>query len=104
MEAYNPLLMVNARNARGPLAIAPDFMTNADVPTLVTADMASPVNPWRGTPLPSPEKDAPLIVSQAVSFQPRRHGPYRFTLSGTRELLKIDIFSADSWADWEAPR
>jgi YidC/Oxa1 family membrane protein insertase len=104
MEAYNPLLMVKERGSRGALAISPDFMTNADVPSLATADMEHPVNPWRGTPLPSPEKDAPLVAAQAVSFQPRRHGPYRFSLSQTRELLGKDIFSAASWADWEVPR
>ncbi|MDR1909997.1 MAG: YidC/Oxa1 family membrane protein insertase [Spirochaetaceae bacterium] len=101
MEAYNPLLLVKERNSRGPLAVSPDFMTNADVPSLALADMANPVNPSLSRPVNSAAKEVPLTVSQAVSFQPRRHGPYVFSLSGTRKLLAKNIFSAASWGPWE---
>jgi hypothetical protein len=102
MESYNPLLMVKPPNSRGPLAISDDFMTNADLPSLVTVDMPNPANPYSGKPINSGDKKRPLTVAQAVSFQPRRHGPYSFTLSGIREFFGSSIFSSASWGEWQA--
>jgi hypothetical protein len=76
-------------------------MTNADVPSIVTAGMDNPVNPYLGTPIGEEAKKLPLTVAGAVSFQPRRHGPYTYNLSGTRELKAPDIFHASSWGSWQ---
>jgi hypothetical protein len=47
MQSYNPLLMVKPFNARGPLALSQEFMTNADVPSLaVEGAIPNPVNPY----------------------------------------------------------
>jgi hypothetical protein len=100
MESYNPLLMVKPFDSRGTLAISGKFMTNADVPSLASVDMDNPVNPYLGTPLGEVTK-LPLRVAQAVSFQPRRHGPYTYKLSGTREFTGPDIFHASSWGEWQ---
>lgn len=100
MESYNPLLLVKDPGVRGRLRISREFMTNADVPALVTAEWDNPVNPYLGTPIGSAPKDEVLTVVKEVSFQPRRHGPYQFNLTGTRKLLGRDIFRADSWDEW----
>jgi hypothetical protein len=101
MAAYNPLLIVKQPRARGNLAISGEFMTNADVGPIVTADMDNPVNPYLGTPINSAAKNGPLTVVQAVSFQPRRHGPNLFSLTRTRNLIAPDIFKAASWERWQ---
>ncbi|AEF80078.1 membrane protein insertase YidC [Leadbettera azotonutricia] len=101
MEAYNPLLLVKQPGARGSLSISHEFMTNADVPSLATADFKGAINPYLGTPINMASKSGTLTVAQAVSSQPRRHGPYQFSLARTRKLLEKDIFSALSWADWQ---
>jgi YidC/Oxa1 family membrane protein insertase len=100
MEQYNPLLLVKEPGIRGDLRISREFMTNADIPALITAEWDNPVNPHRGTPIDSAPKNEALTVVKEVSFQPRRHGPYQFNLTGTRKLLGRDIFRADSWDEW----
>jgi hypothetical protein len=94
--------MVKEPDSRGSLIISDDFMTNADLPSLVTADMPNPANPYSGKPINSEDKKRPLTVAQAGSFQPRRHGPYSFTLSGIREFFGDRIFSSASWGEWQA--
>jgi YidC/Oxa1 family membrane protein insertase len=103
MESYNPLLMVKPFNARGALALSEEFMTNADAPAIAVAGMIeNPRNPYLGTPVAEPERGKiPQRVARGVSFQPRRHGPYVYTLSGTREFLGPDIFRASSWGPWQ---
>jgi YidC/Oxa1 family membrane protein insertase len=103
MESYNPLLMEKPFNARGPLAVSQEFMTNADVPSIVVEGaIANPINPYMGTPVAPPrDGKVPQTVANGVSFQPRRHGPYVYNLSGTREFLGPDIFSASSWGPWQ---
>jgi hypothetical protein len=102
MEGYNPLLMIKPFKARGPLALSDEFMTNADVPAIaVDGAIDNPVNPYLGTPVAEPENGkVPQTVARGVSFQPRRHGPYVYNLSGTREFHGPDIFSASSWRPW----
>jgi hypothetical protein len=97
----NPLLMVKQFGERGILRVSPEFMTIADVPAIVSADMEHPVNPHLGTSITMTAKDEPLTVVSEVSFQPRRHGPYCFALSRKRELLGRDIFKAASWGQWQ---
>jgi YidC/Oxa1 family membrane protein insertase len=102
MQSYNPLLMVKPFNARGPLARSEEFMTNADVPSIVAEGaIDNPVNPYLGTPIAPASNKIPQTVARGVSFQPRRHGPYVYNLSGTREFLGPDIFHASSWAKWQ---
>ncbi|WP_232616736.1 hypothetical protein [Treponema primitia] len=101
MTSYNPLLIVKQPGVHGTLAISGEFMTNADMSTIVTADMENPVNPYLGTPIGSSPKEGPLTVVNAVSFQPRRHGPIFLNLSGKRKLVAPNIFSADSWEPWQ---
>lgn len=56
---YNPLLLVKDFNSSGPLTTDPDFMTNADVPSLAFAGLIEdPVNPFTGKPINSEPKNA----------------------------------------------
>lgn len=72
-ESLLPLLMVKDFNAHG-FTTSEAFMTNADVPTLATADlMENPVNPFTGKTISSAEKTAhpqfvPLNVEWDVSI------------------------------------
>ncbi|MDR1058744.1 MAG: YidC/Oxa1 family membrane protein insertase [Treponema sp.] len=102
MESYNPLFMVKERERRGALEVSGDFMTNADTVVKAAADLDNPVNPYSGTPLDGREKTMPQTVGRAVSFQPRRHGPFLYNLSGRRVLTAPDIFAPPSWEPWEA--
>jgi hypothetical protein len=101
MGRYNPLLMIKNQDSRGKLKISDEFMTNADVPALVTREMENPVNPYLDTAITLSSKNDTLIAVREVSSQPRRHGPYVYNLSGTREFLGPDIFSASSWGPWQ---
>jgi hypothetical protein len=106
MAAYNPLLMVKERGARGPLASSSSLMTNADTPRLALRDLAAPLlNPYTGAPLsdaPASER-LPLTVSAGISFQPRLHGPNQYHLKARRSLHAPDVFSASAWGNWEPP-
>ncbi|MDR2102597.1 MAG: hypothetical protein LBP42_00680, partial [Treponema sp.] len=101
MVAHNPLLLVKEPGLRGTLVISDQFMTNADVPVLVTADFDNPVNPYSGSPITGDSKNEPLIVASEVSARPNRHGPYLLNLIGTRKLRGRDIFKNDSWDSWQ---
>jgi YidC/Oxa1 family membrane protein insertase len=101
MVVHNPLLLVKQPGLRGTLEISDEFMTNADVPALVTVDFDNPVNPYLGTPISGESKNEPLIVASEVSARPNRHGPYLLNLIGTRKLLGRDIFKNDSWDSWQ---
>ncbi|MDR2102961.1 MAG: YidC/Oxa1 family membrane protein insertase [Treponema sp.] len=100
MESYNPLLLVKEPGARGNLQISEEFMTNADVPSLITVDWDKPLNPYRGTVINAAAKNEVLTVVDEVSFQPRRHGPYQFSLRRIREFTGRNIFKAGSWGEW----
>ncbi|MDR0707456.1 MAG: membrane protein insertase YidC [Treponema sp.] len=102
MEDFNPLLMVKDFNAHGPLSVSETFMTNADVPVLVTQGLLEPKNPHLGTSLSRTfQENDPLAVTRAVAANPSKHGPYLFNLSGVRTLIGRDIFKASSWGGWE---
>ncbi|MDR2447170.1 MAG: membrane protein insertase YidC [Treponema sp.] len=102
MVDYNPLLMVKDFGARGPLSISETFMTNADVPAIVTQGMREPKNPHLGTSLSRTfQENDPLAVARAVATNPSKHGPYLLNLSGVRTLIGRDIFKASSWSGWE---
>jgi hypothetical protein len=100
MERFNPLLLVKHPDARGPLEISGEFMTNADIPFLVTKEIENPLNPYTGNPITQKSKKKPLYIVEGISFQPRQHGPYNFNLTGICEFLGGDIFSASSWGPW----
>jgi len=103
MERFNPLLLVKERGVRGSLRIEDSFMVNADVPALVLSgdDGVSGMNPHTGRPIDrSAAGEEPLRVYEAPGSQ-NRHGPYGFTLLGSRAYRGGDIYMKNSWGDWE---
>jgi hypothetical protein len=103
MTAYNPLLLVKEPQSRGGLVISGEFMTNADLPSLISAGLDGPRNPWLGTPLSTSAKEGVLTVGSEVSFQPRRHGPVAYNFKALRELRGKNIFDPASWGPWINP-
>ncbi len=100
LERYNPLLLVKERRASGPLKISDDFMTIADVPSLLVSDLGGAANPYTGHPISSDPKRGPLRVYEAPGSQ-NRHGPVGFTLRASRTLRGGDIYRADAWGEIE---
>jgi len=96
MEKYNPLLLVKERNARFPLKISDEFMTTADIPSLVIGDLKTTINPYTGTTISSEPKKGVLRVYTAPGNQ-NRHGPIGFTLFNSRKLLNTNIYQASAW-------
>ncbi|MDR1466150.1 MAG: membrane protein insertase YidC [Treponema sp.] len=99
MVDFNPLFMVKERGSRGGLRVSDDFMTNADTVSFVTADMDSPENPFLGVPLSTADKGKDLMIVNAVSSQPRRHGPYLLNFSRVRRFVGKSVFKAESWQE-----
>lgn len=99
MVDFNPLFMVKERNSQGELAISYEFMTNADTFSFVTADLDDPQNPFLGAPTSDADKYKALMIVNAVSSQPRRHGPYLLNFSRVRKLIGRDIFKAEAWRE-----
>ena len=98
-ETYNPLLLVKERNARFPLRISDAFMTNADTPSLLSKDLAHPVNPYTGNPVSDAEKAGPLYIYEAPGSQ-NRHGPYLYTLDSCQLVPPDrDIYSGSPWKE-----
>jgi arylsulfatase A-like enzyme len=101
MVRFNPLLMVKEPDVRGRLTVSNEFMTNADTVPIVSKVLENPVNPYLGTRITDDFKKGELIIGDAASFQPRKHGPYKFNMSKTRKLTGKDIFKKSSWGEWE---
>jgi arylsulfatase A-like enzyme len=101
MTSYNPLLMVKEPGAQGALIVSDAFMTQADLPSIVTAGMEKPVNPWSGAEISPAAKKSGVAVVSEVSSQVIRHGPYRYNLVQKREFQGTDIFHSSAWGPWE---
>jgi len=61
-NGFHPLLLFKPFNAKGSLDISSDFMTNADVPSLVLEAFGQFNNPYTGNPINSEKKKGPLLV------------------------------------------
>jgi YidC/Oxa1 family membrane protein insertase len=104
MAGYNPLLLVKDFGAKGVLTISDEFMTNADVPAIITKGFFTEKikNPYLGTPLERTfSENDPLTVVSLISSSPARHGPYLLNITRTRALTGRDIFKASSWGEWK---
>jgi YidC/Oxa1 family membrane protein insertase len=99
MVDFNPLFMVKERDSRGALEISDEFMTNADTVSFVMSDIDEPKNPFLDAPLSGAAKGETLMIVNAVSSQPRRHGPYLLNFSRVRRLVGKDVFKAESWQE-----
>lgn len=86
-EKYHPLLMVKDFNETGTLQVNYDFMTNSDVPTLVSEGIVQdPTNPYTGNKIDSHQKEEGALICLADKFM-----PYHFSSD------KIFTIDADDW-------
>lgn len=93
VTCFYPLLMVKDFNASGALKTDSTFMTNADVPTLATADVIKePKNPFSGNPISSDAKQTEKVY---ISGSPE----YDVTINNGNVLLPDDWYSVhdDIW-------
>lgn len=99
-ERYHPLLMVKDFNQTGELALNYDFMTNSDVPTIVTKDIVkNPTNPFTGNTIDSHQKDDGALICLSNKFM-----PYHFTSDKIFTIDKNDwvrvkdnMFDSNNW-------
>lgn len=96
LERFNPLLLAKDFGEKGALREDPAFMTNADVPTLLTRGLADARNPFSGKPLGRPEAAGPLLVHDGLPA-PHQHSPEGYVFSGTWELSPADVLDPASW-------
>jgi len=100
LERYNPLLLIKDRGARGKLRISNEFMTNAEIPFILSKlDLIGSKNPFTGNMLRTYINE-PLRIYEAPGSQ-NRHGPVGFTLTSSRAYLGGDIYSVRSWGNVE---
>jgi hypothetical protein len=63
VDQFNPYLLIKDFDAKGDIKTDFTFMSTADVPTLVTADLIeNPVNPFTGKTITNEDKKEPLLI------------------------------------------
>lgn len=99
-ERYHPLLMVKDFNETGNLKLNYDFMTNADVPTLVTKDIIDePKNPYTGKTIDSHQKQDGALICLSNKFMPYHFSSDKiFTIEKDDWVrVKDNIFDSANW-------
>jgi hypothetical protein len=98
LSGYNPLLLVKDFYATGDVKTDMSFMTNADVPLIVTQDLISdPKNPFTGKDL-KPEKENGVNILINGPTQPSGYPDY-VPLNGNSDLYHVEdnIFDKKNW-------
>ena len=99
---YNPVLFVKDFNAKGKFKTDNKFMTNADVPLLVTDNIINkPKNPFTGKVLSSEDKErGAYILIGHDDWNPsqfyRKNRP--LNENSTFKHVKDNIFNVDNWS------
>ena len=98
-EWWNPLLLIKDFNSRGPLKTDMSFMTNADVPFLVSKDLISnPVNPFTGKRI-TMDKNNGVIITNCHIFMPYQHSKNKFNITDDQWIKVHDnIFDPANWS------
>ncbi len=99
IEGFNPLLMVKDFDGEG-FTISEDFMTNADVPALATADLLQEaVNPFTGEPIDqSDRKGEEQLVVNTSHWRPEDYSGTTFDAPDNRwYTVKDDLYDPDNW-------
>lgn len=95
---FNPLLMVKDYNDTG-FSVCNDFMTNADVPTLATANLITePVNPFTGNPINTEAKCREKIYMYWGEWDTNKNNGNTF-LPGVWYSVHDDIFDLNNWQE-----
>jgi YidC/Oxa1 family membrane protein insertase len=95
-EKYNPLLLVKDFGSSGPLRTDGRFMTNADVPVLLTSSLGRVSDPNTGKALTMEGKDGTVLVHYGPSMAPPRDS-VNLKFEQSWELTEKSIFTKDGW-------
>jgi hypothetical protein len=95
---YKALLLVKDFDASGDLTVDDSFMTNADVPLILTRDLIeNPVNPFTQKPMLSNKEDG-AVITTSYRGEPSNHGKYQFTIKDDEWFyVHDDIFDPNNW-------
>jgi YidC/Oxa1 family membrane protein insertase len=97
---YHPLLMYKDFGSSGNLVINHDFMSNADVPSLLTGGVIrNPVNPFTKEPLNSADKKRGVLVCTDNIFMPY-HSKSKYVFTARPDSwwrVKDSIFKPENW-------
>lgn len=101
LERYMPLLMVKDFDAHG-FTTCDEFMTNADVPVLATADLIeNPVNPFTGKAITSAEKTAhDQYICRSTVYSTTENNGNTF-LPSKWASVKDNPWDLDNWAFYD---
>ena len=94
---FNNLLLFKDFNSRGELKTDKSFMTSMDVPTLAMKEIFTPVNPFTGTAIESPEKKFPFITYD-TQWRSEKQGKFKYKYHEAYEIkYKKDLFYPSRW-------
>lgn len=94
--AYHCLLMVKDFNSKD-FTVSDEFMTNAEVPTLVLKDIvANPVNPFTGKPVTNEARNKEQYIFESIDYAFRHNSGNTFP-SGRWYAVKNNIWDKKNW-------
>ena len=98
-ESYNPVLLFKDFYQNEPLKINNDFMTNADVPSVILKELIeNPKNPFTGNPINTDVKNDGIYISTNHIPMADAHGKYTFNIKNNQWLfIKDSIFEPSNW-------
>ncbi len=97
---FHPLLMFKDFSENGNLKVNDDFMTNGDVPSLLTEGLIdNPKNPFTGNIISSKDKERGALICTDDIFMPyHNHDNYIFTADKNKWWrVKDNIFYSENW-------
>ena len=99
LQSYNSILMFKDFNSKGKLVTDNTFMTNADVPLLLTSDLITkPVNPFTNIELTS-DKENGATITTIGALSSRVHTKYLLKIDNNQWLhVNNNIFDSKNWS------
>ena len=98
LERFNPLFLAKDYDARGELAVSGEFVTNADLPFFVTAELKNPVNPFTGKLIDASGKKNAQYAHDAPGNR-NRHKENEYVLNKTWEIRNRNVFDHNNWVE-----
>lgn len=100
VQTYQCLLMVKDFDSHGMVRYDDSFMTNADVPYLVTHNLIEDaVNPYTGNAFSMDYKNSGVFVTTSSAWDPADHGNYVFNIKRNEWLfVHDDIHKEENWS------
>ena len=96
-EKYNPLLLVKDFNSRGIIERSDEFMTNADVPTIVTSgSLGKQINPYTGKSIVASLKDEKILLFGGP-WDAKEQKENSYVIDTIIEVKNQNIFDPENW-------